>query len=170
MIESGKKYKALVAIIVFLVITDILLLIFFISHQSPTDKRLRSRDQNGLATMLSKEVNFDTSQMHEYMQLRSRQRTAGRPLFDSMRISKENFYALLEQSSVPDSIINNSANKIAVTQKQLDLQMFYYFQQVRKLCTPQQLPKFDSLIKKTIVKMIRGGRNHNPNDKKSPHN
>ena len=168
--ESTKKYKALVTLIILLVLTDVVLLIFFISHQSPSDKRGHSRDQNGLAAVLSKEVNFDTSQMSQYMQLRSSQRAAGRPLFDSLRISKENFYALLGQSSVSDSIINNYAEKIAMSQKQLDLQMFNYFQQVRKLCTPQQLPQFDSLIKKTVIKMIGGGRSHNQNDKKSPHN
>ena len=104
------------------------------------------------------------------MQLRSRQRATGRPLFDSLRISKEKFYALLEQSTVSDSIMHNYADKIAMSQKQLDLQMFNYFQQVRKLCTPQQLPQFDSLIKKTVIKMIGGGRSHNQNDKNSPHN
>ena len=104
------------------------------------------------------------------MQLRSRQRATGRPLFDSLRISKEKFYALLEQSTVSDSIMNNYADKIAMSQKQLDLQMFSYFQDVRKICTPQQIPLFDSVIKKTVMKMIGGGRGHNNNDKKSPHN
>lgn len=170
MMESAKKFKALVAIIIFLVLTDVVLLIFFISHQSTSDKREHSRDQNGMAMVLEKEVGFNKNQVGQYLQLRSRQRASGRPLFDSLRKSKENFYALLEQSLVADSIINKYADKIAFTQKQLDLQMYNYFQEVRKICTPQQLPQFDSVIKKTVLKMIGGGRVHNENDKKSPHN
>lgn len=169
MMESAKKFKALVAIIIFLVLTDVVLLIFFISHQSPSDKRAHSREQNGMATALEKEVGFNQSQVDQYLQLRSQQRASGKPLFDSLRIFKENFYALLEQSSISDSIKNNYADKIAVTQKQLDLQMFNYFQEVRKLCTPLQIPQFDSVIKRTVMKMIGSGRRHNEKDKNSPH-
>jgi Spy/CpxP family protein refolding chaperone len=115
-------------------------------------------------------VDFSKSQIDQYLQLRSQQRTQGKPLFDSLRKSKENFYALLEQSSVADSIRNNFADRIAATQKQLDLQMFNYFQEVRKICTPQQLPQFDSVIKKTVIKMIGGNRGRTENNKKSPHN
>jgi Spy/CpxP family protein refolding chaperone len=168
--KSNKKYKALVIFIIFLVLIDIVLLIFFISNPSSSEKRIRSRDQNGMATVLEKEVDFSKSQIDQYLQLRSQQRTQGKPLFDSLRKSKENFYALLEQSSVADSIRNNFADRIAATQKQLDLQMFNYFQEVRKICTPQQLPQFDSVIKKTVIKMIGGNRGRTENNKKSPHN
>ncbi|MEP7080899.1 MAG: hypothetical protein ABI784_09220 [Ginsengibacter sp.] len=169
MMKSNKKYKALVIFIIFLVLIDIVLLIFFISNPSSSEKRIHSRDQNGMATVLEKEVDFSKSQIDQYLQLRSQQRTQGKPLFDSLRKSKEDFYALLEQSSLEDSTKNYYADKIAETQRQLDLQMFNYFQQVRKLCTPQQIPKFDSVIKNTVVKMIGGGRRHNENDKKSSH-
>lgn len=168
MMDSTKKYKALVGFIVLLVLTDIVLLIFFISHQSSGYKWTNSHDQNSLATVLTKEVNFDKSQIDQYLQLRGQQLAQGKPVFDSLRKSKENFYALLEQSSVSDSIKNEYADKIAMTQKRLDLQMLNYFQEVRKLCTPQQLPQFDSAIKKTVMKMIGSGRSHN--NKKSPHN
>ena len=170
MIDSTKKYKALIGFIVLLVLIDIVLLIFFILYQSPSEKRNHYRDQNGMATVLEKEVGFNKSQVDQYLQLRSQQRTSGKPLFDSLRKSKENFYALLEQSSVSDSIKNDYADKIAMTQKQLDLQMLNYFQEVRKLCTPQQVTQFDSVMKKILVKMIGGGRGHNENIKKSPHN
>ena len=169
MMTPNKKYKALVGFIILLVLIDIILLIFFILYQSPSEKRTHSREQNGMATVLEKEVGFNKNQVDQYLQLRIQQRASGKPLFDSLRKAKENFYALLGQPSTVDTLINSYAEKIAITQKQLDLQMFNYFQEVRKLCTPQQIPQYDSVIKRTVMKMIGSGRRHNDNDKNSPH-
>ena len=167
--KPNKKYKALVGFIILLILIDVILLIFFILRQSPSEKEVHSRDQNGMATVLEKEVGFNQDQVAQYLQLRSEQRASGKPLFDSLRKAKESFYALLGQTSTADTLINSYAEKIAATQKQLDLQMFNYFQEVRKLCTPQQIPQFDSVIKKTVRKMIGGSRGRNHNDKNSPH-
>ncbi len=62
-------------------------------------------------------------------------------------------YDLLYTDPVSDSLINSGAETIGVKQKELDLQMFHHFERVRKLCTQEQLPKFDSALKKLIIRM-----------------
>jgi Spy/CpxP family protein refolding chaperone len=152
--ESNKKYKGLVSIIVFLLITNIVMLILFMTNGNPTDKKDAGREQKGLYTLLQKEVGFSQAQLDQYQALRTEQRKNIKPLFDKIRRSKENFYELLYNENAPDSALNNDADSIAQTQKQLDLQMYSHFQNIRKICTPQQVDKFDSSIKKVIVRMI----------------
>ena len=74
-------------------------------------------------------------------------------LFDQLRKSKMDFYNLIYSSQVSDSSLNTAADLIAERQKKLDLQMFNHFKTVRNICTPDQLQKFDSTIKKVFIRM-----------------
>ena len=153
MTDPNKKYKALVFIIIFLLVTNFILLILFMSNNS-SDKKQTKHDQKGLYTLLQKEVGFSDAQLNQYQALRTQQRKTIKPLFNSIRGSKERFYELLYKENLPDSILYKDADSIATAQKQLDLQMFDHFKNIRNICTPQQVPKFDSSIKKVIARMI----------------
>lgn len=153
MMDAIKKYKTLVSIIIFLLITNFAMLIFFMVISKPVDKRSRSHDQNTISALLQKEVGFSQGQLDQYQVLRTQQRQNVRPLFDEIRKSKENFYGLLYANILSDSIINADADSIAQKQKKLDLQMFNHFKNVRSLCTADQLQKFDSTLKKVITRM-----------------
>jgi Spy/CpxP family protein refolding chaperone len=151
--DTVRKYKTLVSIIVFLLITNFAMLIFFMVIAKPIDKKSRYNDQNGFGVMLQKEVGFSKAQLEKYQALRTQQRQNIKPLFDDIRKSKDNFYGLLYSDSVPDSVIDANADSIANTQKKLDLQMFNHFKNIRNICTPDQLQKFDSSIKKAVARM-----------------
>ena len=73
------------------------------------------------------------------------------------------FYSLIYSNQVPDSMVNAAADMIAEKQKVLDLYMFKHFKQVRNICAPDQLEKFDSAIKKVFVRMT--GREGHPQKK-----
>ena len=85
-------------------------------------------------------------------------------LFDDLRKSKMDFYNLIYSSQVSDSSVNKAADIIAGKQKTLDLHMFNHFKMVRNICTPDQLQKFDSTIKKVIIRMTGrpGKEDHGP--------
>ncbi len=152
--DTIKKYRSLISIIIFLLVTNFAMLIFFMLMSKPTDKRSRIHEENGIYNSLQKEVGFSNDQLNQYQNLRNQQRVNVKPLFNEIRKTKENFYALLNSDNVPDSIINADADSIATKQKRLDLQMFNHFKSVRNICTTEQLPKFDSAIKKLVVRMI----------------
>lgn len=161
MMDSTKKYKALVSIIIFLLITNFVMLVLFIRMGNPADKRNRGheREQNGMSATLQKEVGFSKAQLDQYQSSRTELRKNIKPLFEKIRRSKENFYGLLYMDPVSDSLLNNDADSIAQAQKELDLQMFNHFKLIRNICTPAQIPKFDSSIKKVITRMVsRPGR------------
>lgn len=156
--DSTTNNKSLVSIIIFLLITNVAMLVFFLVLNNPAQKS-RGHDQNGMAGMLQKEVGFSQSQLATYQSLRKEQLDSIHMLFDGLRKSKMDFYSMIYSSGVGDSALNNDANLIAEKQKVLDVKMFNYFKQVRNICTPEQLQKFDSSIKKVFIRMTgRAGK------------
>jgi periplasmic protein CpxP/Spy len=150
--DSTTKNKSLVSIIIFLLITNVAMLVFFLVLNNPAQKS-RGRDQNGMAGMLQKEVGFSQTQLDTYQSLRKEQLDSIHMLFDGLKKSRMDFYSMIYSSGVGDSTLNKSADLIAEKQKILDLKMFNHFKQVRNICTPDQLQKFDSSIKKIFFRM-----------------
>lgn len=145
--------KSLLIVIFLLLLIDLVVLFFFVSKNKPNNDYQRDRRDGGLYTMLTKEADFTPEQMAKYQELRQEQFNNVKPLFSKIRKSKDNFYSLLYTDNVSDSTINAMSDSIAINQKDLDLQMFTYFQKVRLLCTADQVPKFDSSIKKVVMRM-----------------
>ena len=159
MMNSLSKNKALVSIIIFLLITNIAMLFFFLVLNKPVQRNGHGRDQNGMSGMLRKDVGFTKAQLDSYQALRKEQFKKGHPLFDDLRKAKMDFYNLIYTPQVSDSSVNKAADLIAEKQEMLDLQMFKHLKMVRNICTPDQLQKFDSTIKKVLIRMTgRPGR------------
>lgn len=123
---------------------------------------MRGRDQNGMSGMLQKDVGFTRDQLDTYQVLRKDQLDSIHILFDEVRKAKMNFYNLIYTPNVADSTLISAADEIAVRQKNLDLHMINHFKKVRNICSPDQVQKFDSSIKKIIARMVgKSGRNPN---------
>lgn len=126
------------------------MLVFFLVLYKPVQ---RNSHQNGMSGTLQKEVGFSKQQLDAYQSLRKQQLDSVHLLFDNVRKAKMDFYNLMYTSQVSDSVVNNAADLIAQKQKALDLHMFNHFKMVRNICTPDQLQKFDTTIKKVIIRM-----------------
>ena len=151
--DTISKNKSLIAIIIFLLITNLAMLVFFLVLNNPGQKNAHGHDQNGISGVLQKDVGFTKEQLDAYQSLRKDQLDKIHPLFDELRKAKTDFYNLIYAPQVPDSVVNKAADVIGEKQKTLDLQMFNHFEKVRNICTPGQLQKFDTTIKKVIMRM-----------------
>lgn len=159
--NNDKKTRSLITIIIFLLITNITMLIFFVVMNKPGERRPRNHDNNGMYNSLKTEVGFSEDQLNQYKALREEQMKKVHPLFNQVRKAKEDFYALISSSGVTDSLLEGRADSIGEKQKDLDLQVFGYFKNVRKICTNSQINKFDTLMKKVEMRMIgRPGQPH----------
>jgi protein CpxP len=158
--NSLTKNKSLISIIIFLLITNIAMLVFFLVLNKPTQKDSHGRDQNGMSGMLQKEVGFSKDQLDTYQALRKDHMDTVHALFDDLRKSKMDFYNLIYISQVPDSTLQRAADIIAKKQKMLDMHMFNHFKMIRNICSPDQLQKFDSTIQKVFIRMT-GKEEHN---------
>ncbi|HLG41241.1 MAG TPA: periplasmic heavy metal sensor [Chitinophagaceae bacterium] len=150
--NNSSRNRNLLFIIAALVLTNVAVLVYFLWIKRPVETR-RMDGKNGMTEMLKKEVGFNDEQVAQYKQLKDEQWASIKPMFDEMRKAKENLFRLLSDPNTSDSLVSKATNAIAEKQKTLDLQTFSHFKKVRAVCTPDQLPKYDSMIQRMFRKM-----------------
>jgi protein CpxP len=155
MMTPEKKLRSLTFIIAFLLLTNISMVLFFV-FSKPCCKTPPPKDENLVGTFLREEMKFDEKQLDLYQQIRKNDFEKARPLLQDLSESKNIFYQNIHRNDVPDSIIKKSARVIGKRQIAVDMQMLQHFRNVRSICTPQQLPKFDSTFKTVIAKITAG--------------
>ena len=99
------------------------------------------------------QMKFDTAQEAAYWKMRDSMMNIQKPVMDSIRSSKKRFFDLLNQPDATDSLLTVHSNEIADLQKKLDIATFRHFQKVRSICRPDQLEKFDTVIKEIVNRM-----------------
>lgn len=162
---SNPRNKNLLLIIAVLLLINIAVLGYFLWLRKKPAKVVAEKERFSMVDMMQKVIGFDSNQMVQYKQFREKQRETIRPMFDDMRKSKDSLFRMLSNPGISDSAVKNAADIIALKQRAIDLQSFSYFKKVRALCTPEQQPKYDSLVLNMISKMGRPPR-HNDDEKK----
>ena len=139
------------------------MLFFFLNKGG--EKRNRGREANTdrramMKDFLQNQVGFNDQQIQQYDTLSKqfKERTKNNP--DSLRGNKEEQFKVLGIKGFSEAAIDSIVNKSAENQKIMELQMMNHFLSIRKLCTADQQPKFDSLFYKIWSKKKR------PDDKK----
>lgn len=155
MMEKQNRSKVFLVIIGILLIANIAMLSFFLMKKDNGRNEKRPDRKAMIADFLKKEIGFNQAQLQQYDTLSDRHRDNVRKMYDNHRSSKDNQFKQLAASNFSDSIINNMADQSAASQKIMELQMFNHLKNIRALCTPEQLPKFDSLFVKILNR--RGG-------------
>ncbi|MEI9908665.1 MAG: hypothetical protein WDO71_02745 [Bacteroidota bacterium] len=150
---NTSKNKSLIFIIIFLLLTNIGVLGYFLWFKKPPQKVDNNR-QNWMMNALQKDVGFTEEQVAQYKQLNDDHWKKIKPMFEDIRKSKDSLFKLLSDETVNDSVINIKTEVIAQKQKAIDVQAFNNFKKIRALCTTQeQRVKYDSLIQRLMRKM-----------------
>lgn len=102
---------------------------------------------------LTHELKLDSAQQETYKKLRDEHQAVQKPLQDSIRSAKDAFFALLQQSNVPDSMLKAYSNKASAAVEQLDMLTFRHFQKLRAICNAEQQKKFDTIIQDVLRRM-----------------
>lgn len=164
--SSNKIYLIIISL---LLIINIALVWFFVINKParPDDGRL------GITEMLKKDVGFDEAQMKQFLEMKKHHREKIKPYFDEVRKAKENFYVLLQNPQVSDSVRKTAAAVIGQKQEELDMAIFTNFNEIRQLCKPDQLIKFDSSMQQVVKRMVanpRRGRSSETKDSTNKNN
>ena len=162
--STQTKSKLYIFIIGILLITNIAMLLFFLGgkHDAPKGAS-RGGGDKGPAMMkdfLKKDVGFDDQQIQLYDTLSKQHRERTKADFDALKVNKEQQFKELGSKGFSDTAIAEMVNRSAEKQKIMEAKMLNYFASVRKLCTPDQQPKFDSLFYKIW------GKKKKPDEKK----
>ena len=130
---------------------------------------------------ITKELQLDSVQQKNYAVLRDEHQAGQRPLQDSIRKAKDEFFDLLKQPALSDAELQQQSSKVAAAEQQLELFTFRHFQKLRAICTAPQQQKFDAIIQDVLRRMapakrpqgppppgIRGGMPPPPHDGEGP--
>ena len=155
-----RNHKLLLLIIGVLLVANIALLYLYVfnkekkqPHRQLTEREMRDKAKQKVVD----EVGFTAEQATVYDSLRNQQFKVMKPLFKGITQSKEDFFSLIYQEGVNDSMLNSYASKIGEKQMELDVSTFHYFQSIKALCTEDQKPKMDSFIKQIVKRIINNG-------------
>jgi len=150
---SSARYRNLLIIIGTLLLTNVGVLIYFLRQEKVPATEQPERTRSTVTEMLQDEVGFNEQQTAKYKELKDKQREKIRPMYENMRKAKDSLFRLLSYPGTPDSVLDKAGEVIAQRQKELDIETFNHFRRVRTLCTPDQLPQYDSLVIRLIRKM-----------------
>ena len=143
------RNKVLLTIIAILLITNIVMLVLFLRMRP----HVQEPKKLGFTEKLKNQVGFTQEQMAVFEPKKKVFWSRVREKFDEIKKTKEDFYKYMYDPSVPDSVIEAKAEVIGKQQKDLDLFVIRHFKDIRTLCTPEQLPKYDSLLPPLIERM-----------------
>ncbi|MFZ4058253.1 MAG: hypothetical protein ACOYKE_08925 [Ferruginibacter sp.] len=149
--------KKLLLIIAVLFLSN-LILIYFLWMQPQANKRNRSGGKFAMVReALINEVHFNTAQLATYDSLNELHRKSMQQFMDSGKQLKAQQYKNLVDDDFSDSILQQSIQTLANTFGTMEHQQFSHLRKVRSICTPTQLPVFDSLQIQILIKKNNKG-------------
>lgn len=162
---NSSRNKVLLALVAILLLTNLALVAFFVIKKEPQKKEARQSRSAVMRGMLKDSVGFNEQQLQRFDTIRQQHEQDLKPLFENMRDAKLSFYRQMNAARDTAAIITAS-NEIGETQKAVDLAFYKYFQNIRALCTPQQLTSYDSLVQHVIRRMVTPAKRGSPKDRK----
>jgi hypothetical protein len=159
MINTKNKSKVFLTIIGILLVANIAMVSFFLMKKDGEKHEKQRQDRRAMiANFLKTEIGFDSIQLQQYNTLSVRHKESVKKMFDSTHSGKDKQFAELAASDFSDSAMNIIADRSAATQRAMELKMFAHLKNVRMLCTPDQIAKFDSLFVKVLNRRNGEGR------------
>ena len=144
---KNSSNRIFTAAVILLLLANLALVYLMIRGKKVTDHREGRKDP---MEIMIKELNMTEQQQAAFKSMKDEHFKNIRPLFDSMRSVKSQFYSLMKDITVSDSTIQQGEQKVLDQQKRIDLMTFEHFKKLRSLFTAEQLPKYDSLINKMM--------------------
>ncbi|MGL6268878.1 MAG: Spy/CpxP family protein refolding chaperone [Chitinophagaceae bacterium] len=152
------KNKWFLFLLGFLFLANIaLLLSFFVFGEKGSSYKDSHSGQQGSGS-LSKELLLSKEQENTFSKIKEDHFKVMKPLWAEIRKTKDSLYRQLNNPAMEDSSISAFTERIAAKNKIADELMFRHFQELRKVCTPAQQQKFDTLIPQMFNRW--GNRGH----------
>ena len=151
-----KKNQLLLIIILLLIATNAYLLWYVNRSETPPEEPKLSRNER-LKGWIKKDVGFSEAQADEYIELRNLRDSLLKPANAELRAAKMKIITLMNDTLATDSAIDSVMKEIA--EKQIAVEKVYlaHFKRMHQLCTPEQQPRFDTLVIKMIRRNTGGG-------------
>ncbi len=115
-------------------------------HQHPKGMRDEKQREEGPKQIIIERLNFDTLQQKKYEVFVEEHQSKSRELKDLSREIHDELYSLLKENTIDKSKSDSIINKISINQNLMDHLNFNHFQQIKSICNPEQLERFNALV------------------------
>ena len=147
MLQQKSNSKIFLLIIGILLITNIALLSFLLREPKKTSRQDR---RAYIAAFLKNDIGFDEQQLQQFDTLSTHHRENMSSVWEKARGSKGEQFRQLLAGNFTDSAVDAVAEQSARKQKSIEVMMCSHLKNIRLLCKPEQLAKFDSLFPKVL--------------------
>ena len=145
--KNAKLYKI---IIVLLVVLNLATLAFMWFNRPG---RERQGDKGQAASFLIRELGLNQEQQAQYQKLRQEHRAKLNVLNERDKVLHKHFFDLLVKESADSISLESMASAIAANRKEMELVTYEHFEQIKKILTPAQQQKFDSIFQ-DVLRMV----------------
>ena len=145
--KNAKLYKLIIILLVVLNLATLA----FIWFNRPG--RERQDDKAQAANFLIKELSMNQDQQAQYQKLRQEHRAKLNVLNERDKVLHKHFFDLLVQGSADSVSLESMASAIAANRKEMELVTYEHFDQIKKILTPVQQQKFDSIFQ-DVLRMV----------------
>jgi hypothetical protein len=144
--SAQTKSKLYLLIIGILAIANIALLYFVLNGNCKPAKKKGGWAAHDAAArgFLQNNIGFNEQQLVQFDTLVKQHREKMKAIMDINKKEKENQFKQLGSLAFADSAIANAVKINAQNQSNVDMQLFQYLKNLRKLCTAEQLVKYDT--------------------------
>ncbi|MEJ7586011.1 MAG: hypothetical protein WKI04_00480 [Ferruginibacter sp.] len=133
-------------IIAILLIANIAMLAFFLQKKTLGNQAAPQDKKAFIVALLKEEVGFSKDQLVKYDTLSNRHREKIGRLYDNIRNNKTVQFKKLAAVNFNDSAISELAEQSTASQRVIETNMFNHIKNIRMLCTPEQLSRFDAVF------------------------
>jgi protein CpxP len=116
--------------------------------------------------IIIKKLHFDPNQINKYEKLIAVHRNKIDSLDNQIKALKSELYSQLKQTTINKKLKDSLINLLSTNETQIDETHFNHFQDIRNICTKEQLEDFNSLTE-DLVKLFSNRSKPFPNENHS---
>ena len=133
------KSKFLIIAVIVLLVSNLFLAGFILTHKKGGPHRKNPKE------LIVKKLDLDDNQVKNYEELIDAHKPAFIEKKKTLQNKKNDLYLLLQSNNDQTKSLELSA-EIGELQREIEIFQFNHFKDIRQLCNPNQLAKFDELM------------------------
>lgn len=155
-----RNYKGLILVIVFLLVSNIVMLVYFLllNKQSQRGRFAGRQSARTMAERLKAEVGFTPAQSIRFDSLVKQYEADLRPVIEQSRSNRKEMQSRLSELAIPDSVLTPYLNRNGDYQRKADSLLIMHWHKVLKICSPEQRPKFIRTLLMMPRSRVKEGR------------
>lgn len=139
--------KWVLLLVVFLVLSNLALVIFAFSTSSP-----RKQHQED---WVKKELGLTEAQDKAFREKKEEFMKNMKPRWEEVNQLKDSLYQHLGDEQVPDSVLNYYTTRWTEKSKENDILLFRHFYELRKQCNADQVSRYDSMVTRMVTRRYK---------------